>query len=223
VSGPDVCLTPMGNSMMPVPYSNTARSASLKDGTMTVTVNGGMGAIDGCRYGKSTGDEAGSGRGIGSGTVAGSAEFINSSFDVKIEGRGACRNSDPMTHNNRNALGVNQDSSNSPLAGEAEESPARGTFRIKVVEHLSWDAYDSETQGFRLGHKDNKPMAGRAFKIAMPDGSVVEKTADADGVIEIKDLESGERLGITFSAANARLNNQYFLFYNKRTPLKKKL
>jgi hypothetical protein len=104
ISGPDVCLTPMGSSMVPVPYINIARSSTLADGTKTVKINGAMGAIDGCCYRTSTGDQPGAGRGVASGTVGDKAEFINHSFDVKIEGRGVCRNSDPMTQNSKNAI-----------------------------------------------------------------------------------------------------------------------
>jgi hypothetical protein len=104
ISGPDVCLTPMGPSLVPVPYTNIARSASLKGGTKSVKINGCMGAIDGCCYSTSIGDQPGSGRGVLSGTVGDKAEFINSSFDVKIEGKGVCRNSDPMMQNSKNAI-----------------------------------------------------------------------------------------------------------------------
>ena len=104
VSGPDVCLTPMGTTVVPIPYTNVARSASLADGTKTVKIDGTMGAIDGCCYKKSSGDEPGSKKGVGSGTIQDKAEFINYSFDVKIEGKGACRNLDPMTQNNKNAM-----------------------------------------------------------------------------------------------------------------------
>lgn len=104
ISGPDVCLTPMGSSLVPVPYTNVARSVTLADGTKTVKVDGSMAAVDGCCYRTSTGDQPGTGTGVASGTVGGKAEFINYSFDVKIEGKGACRNSDPMTQNNKNTI-----------------------------------------------------------------------------------------------------------------------
>lgn len=223
VSGPDVCLTPMGNSLVPVSYTNTARSASLADGTKTVSIDGNMGAIDGCRYSKSTGDEAGSGKGVGSGTAGDKAEFINSSFDVRIEGRGACRNSDPMTHNNKNAVGVNQDSAADPPDSELEELPEKGTFRFRVIEHLSWDAYDKDTKCFKLGHKDNRPIAGRKFKISMPDGSVIEKTTDADGVIELTDQDPSDKYEVIFEPTAAKFNDKHHLFYNKIAPIKKKL
>lgn len=104
VSGPDVCLTPMGNSVVPIPYTNTAKSSTLAEGTTSVKVDGNMAAVEGCCYKTSTGDEPGNKKGVGSGTVCDKAEFINSSFDIKIEGKGACRNSDPMTQNNKNAM-----------------------------------------------------------------------------------------------------------------------
>ncbi len=104
VSGPDVCLTPMGPSVVPIPYTNVARSTSLADGTKTVKIYGTMGANAGCCYKTSTGDEPGVRKGVGSATIKDKAEFINFSFDVKIEGKGACRNSDPMTQNNKNAM-----------------------------------------------------------------------------------------------------------------------
>lgn len=104
ISGPDVCLTPAGSSVVPIPYVNTARSADLADGSKSVKLAGNMAAIEGSCYKTSSGDEAGSRKGVASGTINGKAEFINSSFDIKIEGKGVCRNSDPMTQNNRNAL-----------------------------------------------------------------------------------------------------------------------
>jgi len=104
ISGPDVCLTQIGPAVVPIPYTNTAKSATLADGTKSVKINGNMGAIDGCCYKTSTGDEPGSSKGVGSGTVCDKAEFINYSFDVKIEGKGVCRNSDSMMQNNKNAI-----------------------------------------------------------------------------------------------------------------------
>lgn len=222
ISGPDVCLTPVGNTQVPVPYTNIARSATLANGSKTVTINGGMGAIDGCCYNKSTGDEPGSGKGVGSGTVSGKAEFINSSFNVMVEGRGACRNSDAMALNNKNALGINHDSCR-PAPAPEEEALAKGTLRFKVVEHLSWDAYDKKTKTFRIGHRDNNPIAGKKFKIRMPDGSVVEKTTDANGVIELTDQDPSAMFEIAFAPDTAALNNKDFLFYNSFTVMDKRL
>ena len=224
VSGPDPCLTPMGTALVPVPYTNTARSATLADGTKTVKIDGSMGTIDGCCYSTSTGDQPGSGKGVVSGTVGDRAEFINCSFDVKIEGKGACRNSDPMTHNSKNALGVNQDSAASPPASElATELPEKCIFRFRVVEHLSWDAYDEGSNCFKFGNKENKPIGGRKFKIRFPDGTVIERTTDDDGVIELTDQDPCSKYDVIFEPSHARLNNSYYLYYNGCRPLKKML
>lgn len=103
--GPDVCMTPKGKSSVPVPYTNTAKSADLEGGSTTVFIEGQPAAVKGCCYSVSTGDEPGSDGGVSSGTTSEKAEFISYSFDVKIEGKNACRNSDIMTHNNKNAMG----------------------------------------------------------------------------------------------------------------------
>lgn len=98
-AGNDVCKTPIGSAVVPIPYNNTAYSSDIANGTMTVIIDGGMGAIKGCNYSKSTGDEPGTALGVGSGIVGGTAEFINYSSNVFCEGKPVCRNSDPMKHN----------------------------------------------------------------------------------------------------------------------------
>jgi len=51
----------------------------------------------------STGDEAGSaGGGVASSKIKGKAEFVNYSFDVKIEGKNVPRALDLMLHNEKN-------------------------------------------------------------------------------------------------------------------------
>ncbi len=224
VSGPDVCLTPLGSTVVPVPYTNVAGSATLTNGTKLVKIGGGMGAIAGCCYRTSTGDLPGAAKGVASGTVGDKAEFINYSHDVKIEGKGACRNSDPMTQNSGNAIGVNHDSSSPPAARPLDAAqPEPTTFRFRVVEHLSWDNYDGEGKRFVYGHKKNKALAGMKFKIRMPDGSIVEKTTDEDGVIELTDQDPCSTYEIIFEPEEARMNNLHHLFYNACRALKNEL
>ena len=51
----------------------------------------------------STGDEAGSaGGGVASNKIKGKAEFVNFSFDVKVEGKNVPRALDLMLHNDKN-------------------------------------------------------------------------------------------------------------------------
>jgi len=224
ISGPDVCLTQVGPAVVPIPYINSAKSATLSGGSTTVKIDGGMGAIDGCCYKSSTGDEPGDKKGIGSGTIGDKAEFINYSFDVKIEGKGVCRNSDPMTHNNKNAIGpANQDSSASKSTAKPAISPDPTTFRFTVVEHVSWDSYDEEKKCFIAGHEKNKPIAGRKFKIKMPDGSVIEKTTDENGAIELTKQEATAKFEVIFEPGSAESNSKHNMLYNRSAPVNKKL
>ncbi|MCK4707124.1 MAG: DUF4150 domain-containing protein, partial [Gammaproteobacteria bacterium] len=58
--------------------------------------------VKGSNFKTSTGDEAGSAGGVASSKTKGKAEFINYSFDVKMEGKNVCRAFDLMLHNDKN-------------------------------------------------------------------------------------------------------------------------
>lgn len=102
---PDVCNTPTPGGPVPIPYPNLAQSTNVASGSKKVKIQGQMATIKGCNYSISTGDEAGSVGGVASGKIKGKAEFVLYSFDVKIEGKNACRMGDMMTHNDKNAIG----------------------------------------------------------------------------------------------------------------------
>lgn len=101
-TSPDVCLTPTGSSIVPIPYSNTAISKDTANGSTSVFVDGNPFMLKDSVFSKSTGDEPGVATGVGSGTVGNVAKFTNYSFDVMVEGRNVCRRLDPMTSNNGN-------------------------------------------------------------------------------------------------------------------------
>jgi uncharacterized Zn-binding protein involved in type VI secretion len=218
VSGPDVCLTPMGKAQVPLPYVNTAKSSTLSNGSITVRVDGSMAAIDGCCYSSSTGDEADTGKGVMSGHHMGKAEFITCSTDVFIEGKGVCRNADAMTQNNGNALGMNRDSTGNP-EGDTEERTAETTFKLKVVEHLSWDNYDEKAGQFYF-REDNKPVANRKVKIRINGGSEIEKTTDKDGIIELTGQDPSAKFEVIFEPDSARDNNREY-FFMRRLPMRR--
>ncbi len=71
-------------------------------------------------------------------------------------------------------MGVNSDSAAGRSAGNPKIAPDQNTFRLKVVEHLSWDTYDETSRTFKLGHEDNKSN-GAKVKIKMPDGALLER------------------------------------------------
>ena len=103
--GPDICLTPVGQAVIPIPYINHARVSDVIKGTTTVKTDGAMTAVKGALYSKSVGDEPGTQGGIISGVNRNVAEFMLYSFDVKFEGKNVCRLGDPLFHNKKNIFG----------------------------------------------------------------------------------------------------------------------
>ncbi|PTL77046.1 DUF4150 domain-containing protein [Vitiosangium sp. GDMCC 1.1324] len=103
VAFPDVCKTPGPGGPVPIPYSNVARSADTAQGSSTVKVEGNPVCLKDSSFSTSTGDEAGTaGGGVASSKTKGKAEFVNYSFDVKIEGKNVARALDLMLHNDKN-------------------------------------------------------------------------------------------------------------------------
>jgi hypothetical protein len=100
VAFPDVCKTPPGP--VPVPYPNIARSSDSAKTAKKVTCDGQPVCISDSNFMISTGDEAGVALGVASSKVKGKAEFVNYSFDVKVEGKNVPRAFDIMLHNDKN-------------------------------------------------------------------------------------------------------------------------
>jgi hypothetical protein len=97
---PDTCKTPTPGGPVPIPYPNVAKSSDTAQGSRNVTMDGNPIMLQGSNFSTSTGDEAGSaGGGVASNTTKGKAEFINYSFDVKVEGKSVPRQADPMLQN----------------------------------------------------------------------------------------------------------------------------
>lgn len=101
---PDVCKTPSPGGPVPIPYPNIAQQSSLKGGTTTVKAKDKMIAIKGSQYGSSNGDEAGTAGGVKSSVNMKATDWITYSFDVKMDGKNACRNTDKKFHNNQNTV-----------------------------------------------------------------------------------------------------------------------
>jgi hypothetical protein len=97
---PDVCKTPSPGGPIPIPYPNVAKSSDAADTSSTVKMDGNPIMLKDSNYSTSTGDEAGSaGGGVVSNCIKGKAQFINYSFDVKVEGQNVPRLMDPMKQN----------------------------------------------------------------------------------------------------------------------------
>jgi hypothetical protein len=104
---PDVCKTPSPGGPVPVPYPNIAMSMDMMKGTTTVKADGGMMCANyGSEFFKSTGDEPGVAGGVVSSTFIKEATWITFSFDVKLQGKAACRLTDKMFHNHQNTVNM---------------------------------------------------------------------------------------------------------------------
>ncbi len=101
---PDVCKTPTPGGPVPIPYPViVSMSSDLKKGTKTVKVDGKkMAAIKGSEFSRCTGDEPGTVGGVKSSTNMKEATWLLYSFDVKLDGKNACRLTDKMMMNHGN-------------------------------------------------------------------------------------------------------------------------
>jgi len=161
---PDVCKTPSPGGPVPMPYPNIATQSSLSDGTTTVEAKGQMIAVKGSHYSRSNGDEAGTAGGVKSSVNMKATDWITYSFDVKMEGRNACRHTDKKFHNNQNTvdLGGNFDP-NIPQAGLTPYQEA--LWKPCVEQHDRYDAIKTENEGHSNKYKtDNgeKPSLTKA-------------------------------------------------------------
>ncbi len=103
IAFPDVCKTPSPGGPVPIPYPNIAMSTDTAKGSKKVKCDGQSVCLKDSNFKMSTGDEAGSaGGGVASNKIKGKAEFVNFSFDVKIEGKNVPRSFDLMLHNDKN-------------------------------------------------------------------------------------------------------------------------
>ncbi|WP_089724375.1 PAAR-like domain-containing protein [Candidatus Thiosymbion oneisti] len=103
---PDVCKTPVGSTLVPVPYmivadlsDSFATSPNVRFGGQPVFVH------DQSKISHVTGDEAGIGGGIVSGTYKGIVESVEGSSTVRVNGKPVVRHGDPCKMNNGNTIG----------------------------------------------------------------------------------------------------------------------
>lgn len=99
---PDVCKTPAppAPAPVPIPYPNVGNSsmASVKV-TKRVGDNKQKVLVKGAAYAMTSGDEPGVAMGIISNKIKGKSEVMNQAFNVKFEGKGVGRLSDPHGNN----------------------------------------------------------------------------------------------------------------------------
>ena len=123
---PDVCKTPSPGGPVPIPYPNVSQTATLAHGTITVNADGGMMiAVKGSEFSASSGDNAGTLGGVKSSTFMKESTWILYSFDVKMEGRNACRLTDKKLQNHGNTA---------DMAGELQMAIAVQTLQDMLCE-----------------------------------------------------------------------------------------
>ncbi|WP_322866123.1 DUF4150 domain-containing protein [Aquicoccus sp. G2-2] len=135
---PDVCKTPSPGGPVPIPYPNIANQSSLDKGTKTVKAKDKMIAVKGSQYTRSNGDEAGTAGGVKSSVNMKATDWITYSFDVKMDGKNACRHTDKKFHNNQNTVdlagnldvGAGLGGGDNPLEIKCEEAPASSDKKL---------------------------------------------------------------------------------------------
>ncbi len=113
---PDVCKTPAppAPSPVPIPYPNVGMSSMASSKvTKKVKNNGQKVMVKGSAYTITSGDEAGVMFGVISNRIKGKSEILNCSFDVKYEGKGVGRLTDPHGNNCGSKCNV-------PVVGEVQ-------------------------------------------------------------------------------------------------------
>ena len=102
---PDVCKTPVGSSLVPIPYSITAIQGDDANTVATVRMTSKRAHNMASLVTKCTGDAPGTGLGIKSGTVGSVCHPESHSNSVRIRGEWAIRDNDMWNMNNRNTVG----------------------------------------------------------------------------------------------------------------------
>ncbi|MFT5085270.1 MAG: hypothetical protein ACI9Y1_003328 [Lentisphaeria bacterium] len=173
ISGPpDVCKTPIGNSTPPIPYPVLSQVGDLGGGTSSVKLEGNPTAIKSSNHKSCTGDQPGTAKGIGSGSVSKKTEFTTYSFDVKAEGEGVVRGFDMSTMNNKNTMGTVLGSMTGPAI---------------VVDEVIEEWEPEETPPWikiRASYDDlwNTPYGAENVKVTVNDAVVAEDVTLNEGI-----------------------------------------
>jgi len=104
---PDVCKTPVGPAIVPIPYPNISQGAMAMPNTaaMKVLIAGGFGHTVGTQIPMSNGDQPGVAGGIISGMIMGPTKFLMGSTATFFGGKPAARLTS-MTGQNGSSMNV---------------------------------------------------------------------------------------------------------------------
>ncbi len=186
---PDVCKTPTPGGPVPIPYPViVSMSSDLKKGTKKIKVDGGKSAaVKGSEFSRCTGDEPGTVGGVKSSTNMKEATWILYSFDVKLEGKNACRLSDKMLMNHGNTAclsGVN----NPPVYGGDSACTICGAPEGHPIPNSDESALEAQNQvanappAFRKNGKQKGFMVSSIVCVTSTGAKVVFSQASPGGV-----------------------------------------
>lgn len=133
INFPDVCKTQCGPAVVPIPYPNIAKSSDTAKGSTSVKIDGNPIMLKDSNFSTSTGDEAGAIGGVVSGCTKGKAEFINYSFDVKIDGKNVPRLGDMMIQNKKNTPPMPEVQAPLVVAPGMDEESTNEITEIKIL------------------------------------------------------------------------------------------
>jgi hypothetical protein len=102
---PDVCLTPAGPAVVPIPYPNIAMGNTAIPNQFNVLIMAMPAHNLGTITPLTNGDNAGVAMGVASGTVMGPSRHLTGSFSVLFGGMPATRLTSMSLQNNTNAPG----------------------------------------------------------------------------------------------------------------------
>lgn len=105
-TAPSFNRTPVGPTMVPLPYPTTIDLSNSTGVASSVRFNGKPAYTLGSSQPNCKGDEQGSGGGVKSGTVNGEVKPISASTTVRAEGKRVVRDGDPCTMNGGNNPGI---------------------------------------------------------------------------------------------------------------------
>lgn len=151
----DICKTQVGPSVVPLPYTNIAKTEDADNTAATVFINGYPVCTAASTLAASTGDQAGKHGGVKSGTTEGAAEFITSSPDVFIEGEAAVRMGDLMISNNGNTPPAPLMQGGAPLPPELKAA-ALNPVELPTTDQL--DFVTTHTQHSTIQLQDSPPI-----------------------------------------------------------------
>lgn len=191
----DVCLTPCGPTMVPVPYCNIAKSVDTSDGSKMLEVDGHPIMLKDSKFAVSSGDSPGR-AGVGSGTVKGWAKFMTYSNNTFVEGRPVCRRTDIMISNSGNTPPA-------PLIqpnNSARVARARGTHSLVMpfASRFPEIAGDSAFYRISASYEVTGPQTFRYEKKDGASSESVSKPDCAEGEYEMKIERDGERKNIPY-------------------------